>query len=75
MRVPGLLKSEDGARGRRLRRGKVARVAVVCVDQLVTCPSCGNPMQLSKFRTFKCERCLRELTAEEALTALESPDA
>ena len=50
-------------------------MAVVCVDQLVTCPSCGNAMQLSKFRTFKCERCLRELTAEEALTALEMPNA
>jgi tRNA(Ile2) C34 agmatinyltransferase TiaS len=50
-------------------------VAEVCVDHLVTCPSCGNPMQLSKFRTFKCERCLRELTPEEALTALDSPDA
>ena len=54
--------------------GGVARVAVVCVDQLVICPSCGNAMQLSKFRTFKCEQCLRELTAEEALTAMEMPN-
>jgi tRNA(Ile2) C34 agmatinyltransferase TiaS len=75
MRMPGLLESKDGARRRRPRRSKVARVAVVCVDHLVTCPSCGNPMQLSKFRTFKCERCLKELTAEEALAALESPEA
>jgi endogenous inhibitor of DNA gyrase (YacG/DUF329 family) len=41
---------------------------------LVTCPSCGSPMHLSKFRTFNCNQCSRELTAEEALTALETPN-
>jgi tRNA(Ile2) C34 agmatinyltransferase TiaS len=53
----------------------VVRVAVVCVDELVTCPSCGNPMHLTELRTFNCNQCSREITAEEALTALETANA
>ena len=72
MRVPGLNKLKRNVRVRRPRAHKAARVAGVRVDQLVTCPSCGNPMQLSDLWMFTCKKCRRELTAEQALTALDA---
>src|SRR5580692_6977530 len=68
MRVPGLAKLKHGARLRRPRKRKIARVAGVRVDQLVMCPSCGESMHLSELSTFTCKHCIRELTAEQALT-------
>ena len=57
------------------RKGKVARVAGVRVDQLVTCPSCGDPMHLSELGMFSCKQCKHELTAEQALAVLEAVGA
>jgi tRNA(Ile2) C34 agmatinyltransferase TiaS len=68
MRVPGLKILKNSARVRRDRKLKVVRVAGVRVDQLVTCPTCGNRMQLSEAWKFNCKQCMRELTAEQALT-------
>ena len=68
MRVPGFAKLKRGAGVRRPRKRKVARVAGVRVDQLVMCPSCRDPMHLSELSTFTCKHCIRELTAEQALT-------
>ena len=75
MRVPGLAKLKRGERARRPRNRKIARVAGVRVDQLVMCPSCGEPMHLSELSTFTCKHCIRELTAEQALTLGELPGA
>jgi tRNA(Ile2) C34 agmatinyltransferase TiaS len=75
MRVAGLAKLKDGARMRPLGKRKIARVAGVLVDQLVMCPSCGEPMHLSELTTFTCEHCIREFTAEQALTLWEVPGA
>jgi hypothetical protein len=72
MRVLGLTKLKQSVRVRRLRTHKAARVTGVRVDQLVTCPSCGDPMHLSDLWIFTCKQCRRELTAEQALTALDS---
>ena len=60
-------------RPRRKRKveAKVVRVAGVIIDQVVACPSCGNPTRLSEMRKFECKQCGREVTAEEALKALE----
>jgi tRNA(Ile2) C34 agmatinyltransferase TiaS len=52
-------------------KAKVVRVAAVIIDQIVACPSCDNPMRLSDMRKFECKQCGREVTAEEALRALE----
>jgi hypothetical protein len=73
MRVPGLTKLKNAARVRRRRQPKVSRVASVRVDQLVTCPGCDNPMHLTEFWKFSCKKCMQELTAEQALTALSDP--
>jgi hypothetical protein len=75
MGVLGHIESKVSARRRRSRSSKAARVDVVCVDELVTCPSCGNPMHLTELRTFNCNQCSREITAEEALTAIETANA
>jgi hypothetical protein len=75
LRVLGLAKLKHGARVRRPRTRKIARVAGVRVDQLVMCPSCGEPMHLSELSTFTCKHCIRELTAEQALTLGELPGA
>lgn len=72
MRVPGLTTLKRRVRVRRLRTHKAARVAGVRVDQLVTCPSCGDPMHLSDLWMFTCKQCRRELTAEQALAALDT---
>jgi hypothetical protein len=50
---------------------KVVRVAGVIIDQAVACPSCDNPTRLSEMHKFECKQCGREVTAEEALRALE----
>jgi hypothetical protein len=67
MWVPGLKILKHSAWVRPDRKLKVVRVAGVRVDQLVTCPSCGKPMQLSESWKFNCKQCMRELTAEQAL--------
>jgi hypothetical protein len=51
MRAAEFAKLKRGARVRRSKR-KVARVAGVPVDQLVICPSCGEPMRLLELSTF-----------------------
>jgi tRNA(Ile2) C34 agmatinyltransferase TiaS len=71
VRVPGLKKLKYRLRVRGRRKSKVVRVAGARVDQLVTCPSCGQPMRLSELGKFTCGQCKRELTAEQVLTALE----
>jgi predicted RNA-binding Zn-ribbon protein involved in translation (DUF1610 family) len=58
-------------RQKRKVEAKVARVAAVIIDQIVACPSCGNPTRLSEMRKFECKQCGLEVTAEEALRALE----
>jgi hypothetical protein len=75
MRIGGLLKSKDRMRMPGRRKAKVARVTGVQVDQLVTCPRCGNPMHLSELLRFSCTQCMQELTAEQALTVLEAESA
>jgi hypothetical protein len=71
MQVPGLRKLKNAARVRRRRQPKVSRVASVRVDQLVTCPGCDSPMHLTEFWKFSCKKCMQELTAEQAFTALD----
>jgi hypothetical protein len=61
----------DRPRRKRKIEAKVVRVAAVIIDQSVACPSCGNPTRLSDMREFECKQCGREVTAEEALRALE----
>jgi hypothetical protein len=58
-------------RRKRQVEAKVQRVAAVIIDQAVACPSCGNPTRLSDLGKFECKQCGREVTAEEALRALE----
>jgi ribosomal protein L37AE/L43A len=69
MLVPAQLRFRP-RRGRKTK-AKVVRAATVIIDQSVACPSCGNTTQLSKMRTLECMRCGREVTADEALRALE----
>ena len=72
MRMPRPTRFKYRPRLRPLRKkNKVARVTSVRVDDLVKCPSCGNPMKLSVLWTFKCKRCAQEITAEEALSNLD----
>ncbi len=58
-------------RRKRKLEAKVVRVAAVIIDRAVACPSCGDPTRLSDMRKFECKQCGREVTAEEALRALE----
>lgn len=75
MRARRKIRLKVRSRLRRRRKRKVARVREVSVDQPVACPSCGNLMRLSESWTFECKKCVRELTAEQALTILEMAGA
>jgi predicted RNA-binding Zn-ribbon protein involved in translation (DUF1610 family) len=49
----------------------VVRAATVIIDHPVVCLGCGNAMHLSQSRTFECDHCGIEVTAEEAFRAFE----
>ncbi len=48
-------------------RRKFTRVAAVTVDQLVTCPNCGEPMHAVEGHLFHCSACGADVTPEEAI--------
>ena len=55
------------SRPRPVRKAKAVRITTISTDQLVLCPSCGDPMSLSDAQTFECKPCDRKVNIEGAL--------
>ena len=62
------------SRPRPVRKAKAVRVTTISTDQLVLCPSCGDPMRLSDAQKFECKQCDRAFNIEGVLHVLEKAD-